>query len=103
MDFSEQQPGDKRVTNTPEITPGDGETTPDENLDLLIVDINIPSVGDLHNQDDTRKGDWNPWCWMTLFLSRSKGTLAGVQDDDVPYSGKTLIVVNYSPPLPNVS
>ena len=62
MDFSEQQPGDKRVTNTPEITRGDGETTPDENLDLLIADINIPSVGDLHNQDDTRKEDWNPSC-----------------------------------------
>ena len=60
MDFSEQQSGDKRVTNTPEITPGDGETSPDENLDLLIADINIPSVGDLHKQGDARKGDWKP-------------------------------------------
>ena len=40
----DQQSGDKRVTNTPEITPGDGEITPDENLELLIADINILSV-----------------------------------------------------------
>ena len=47
--------GDKRVTNTPEITPGDGEITPDENLELLIGDINILSVGEMSTTRMTRE------------------------------------------------
>ena len=50
----DQQCGDKRVTNTPEITPGDGEITPDENLDTLIADINILSVGEMSTSRMTR-------------------------------------------------
>ena len=55
-------------------------------------------------QDDAKKRDWKLWLQLdqtpSLMQQRDLGKVSRWRC--VPYSGKTLIVVKHSPPLPNI-
>ena len=104
----DRQPGDKRVTNTPEITPGNGEITPRMRIWTFLLPASTcpvlcPQQGPLSNpgwREEKRLEALTSDQTLSLMQQRDLGKVSRWRC--VPYSGKTLIVVKHSPPLPNI-